>query len=247
MRNPIATLNSATNRLYHRVTRRPHYMTVYGRMVDRAVAEAETIIHLGAGPMWLGRVCTVSLDGKTVWAVDPDAEALARNPSPHRIEAFGESIPLPDQSIDAIVCEHVVEHLDDPAGVLREAHRLLRPGGRVVFTTPNLLSYSGLATHLTPQWFHDLYIGWLRKDGAARSEDPYPTRFRMNTVGAIQRLAETAGLEVEELWTGVDHATYTWPLPVIHQMATAWHIVLDKVDALAPLRITLTATLRKPR
>lgn len=239
----IQKCNGATNRWFRERTDRPHYFDVYRRMVDEAVGPAECIIHLGAGAMGLDRIASVPLGDKTVWAVDPDASALERNPNPNRIQAFGESIPLPDAIAQAIICEHVVEHLERPEEVLREAGRLLEPGGRFVFTTPNLWSYSGLATHLTPQWFHDFWIAKLREQSAGRTEAPYPTCYRMNSVSSVQRIAAAAGFDIEELWTGVDYPTYTYPLPVVHQLATAWHYLLDRVDALAPFRITITATL----
>lgn len=245
LRPLIARLNGATNSLYRRLATRPHYLEVYGRMVDRAVTDSDAIIHLGCGPLGFDQVCRVPLQGKTVYAVDPDAEALARNPCPNRIVAYGEAVPLPSGCADTVVLEHVVEHLDDPAAVLREAHRLLRPGGRVVFTTPNLLSYSGLATHLTPMQFHVWYLGLMRRGGSGGKRDPYPTVFHMNTIGKIRQIAADTGFEVEELSTGVDWPTYTWPLPVIHQLAALWHLVLDRVEALAPLRITLTVSLRR--
>lgn len=247
LRSLVSRLNGATNQLYRRLATRPHYIEEYKRMVDRAVADSAAVIHLGCGPLDFAEVCRVPLAGKTVYAVDPDAEALARNPCPNRVVAFGESVPLPDACVDTVVLEHVVEHLDDPTAVMHEAYRLLRPGGRVVFTTPNLLSYSGLATHLTPLRFHVWYLALLRREGAARAEEPYPTVFRMNTLRKVRQIATGAGFEIEELTTGVDWPTYTYPLPVVHQLAAAWHLVLDRLDVFAPVRITITVSLRKPR
>lgn len=47
-------------------------------------------------------------------------------------------IPLPDGSIDTIFCCSVLEHTHDPAAILREFRRILRPGGHVVLSVPFL-------------------------------------------------------------------------------------------------------------
>lgn len=47
-----------------------------------------------------------------------------------------DKIPLPDESLDSILCTEVLEHVPDPLAVWKEFHRLLRPGGKVLLTTP---------------------------------------------------------------------------------------------------------------
>jgi SAM-dependent methyltransferase len=44
---------------------------------------------------------------------------------------------FPDDSFDLIWCSEVIEHLDDPAFFRDEALRVLKPGGKLVLTTPN--------------------------------------------------------------------------------------------------------------
>jgi SAM-dependent methyltransferase len=47
-----------------------------------------------------------------------------------------DNVPLPDACKDAILCTEVLEHVPDPLAVWMEFNRLLRPGGRVLLTTP---------------------------------------------------------------------------------------------------------------
>src|SRR6266478_6557605 len=48
-----------------------------------------------------------------------------------------EKLPWPNQSMEAITCMHLIEHLKDSTLLLLEAARLLKPGGRIYFETPH--------------------------------------------------------------------------------------------------------------
>jgi SAM-dependent methyltransferase len=45
-------------------------------------------------------------------------------------------LPVEDASFDAVVCTEVLEHVAEPASVLAELSRVLRPGGRLLLTVP---------------------------------------------------------------------------------------------------------------
>ena len=47
-------------------------------------------------------------------------------------------MPIDDESLDAVVSFHVLEHVDSPAEFLRHVNRILRPGGLVHLEVPNL-------------------------------------------------------------------------------------------------------------
>jgi SAM-dependent methyltransferase len=61
------------------------------------------------------------------------ADLSDRRPVTHRINI--EDTGLPDAGFDVIICNHVLEHVDD-AKALAEMRRLLRPGGRALLMTP---------------------------------------------------------------------------------------------------------------
>jgi SAM-dependent methyltransferase len=95
---------------------------------------------------------------------------------------------FPDQSFDAIVSSHVIEHVHDPVGLLRECRRILRPDGKLVIITPNIAS-----------WGH----AWFRSNWLAL--DP-PRHLHLFNPTSLRRAAEKAGLTVFNLITTVREA-----------------------------------------
>ena len=48
---------------------------------------------------------------------------------------------FPTASFDVVMASHIIEHINDPAGLVREVHRILAPGGRFFITTPNIAGF----------------------------------------------------------------------------------------------------------
>jgi SAM-dependent methyltransferase len=71
-------------------------------------------------------------------------------------------IGLPDASVDTVISCETIEHLPDPVQALREFHRVLRPGGRLILTTPNYFGPFGL------------YRAYLRLRGRRYTEGDQP-------------------------------------------------------------------------
>ncbi len=62
-------------------------------------------------------------------------QQLAERARFEQIDA-GEPLPFANESFDAVVCIDAINHLPDRSAALTEWHRLLKPGGRLLFTDP---------------------------------------------------------------------------------------------------------------
>jgi len=99
---------------------------------------ARSAVEIGAGPY--PAVAAAKNGWKRCVAVDPLAKGYVEEgllppacDSVTYIEAPGEDIPLPANFADLVICENCLDHVTDPAAVVREMFRLLRPGGYVWF------------------------------------------------------------------------------------------------------------------
>lgn len=123
----------------------------------------------------------------------------------------------------------------------REVARVLKPGGVLLFKTPNKWHYMPTIARMTPHGFHQ-FVNRLR----GRAEvDTFPTRYRTNTKGDVQRLAAAAGFTVEsvELIEGrPEYLRMTWPTYLVGSL---YERIVNATNYLAPFRILLVGTLRK--
>lgn len=109
------------------------------------LAPGSVVVDAGAGEgygaaMLPGHVIALEYDGAAC------AHLHRAYPTVAVTQANLDVLPLRTRSVDAITCLQVVEHLWDLRGFLRECRRVLRPGGELVVTTPQRLTFSaGLA------------------------------------------------------------------------------------------------------
>jgi SAM-dependent methyltransferase len=117
-------------------------MAIHKRIELDALARARPTgrgLDIGSGNGYVGGLLMQMTAIEALHGVDPVAvfehEVLA-----HGYTGFSateaSAIPLPDGSFDFAVSICVLEHIPDLDAALREAHRLVVPGGRLLFTTP---------------------------------------------------------------------------------------------------------------
>ncbi len=138
--DPAENTAGRLEELYRRWVLRDHV-----RFVARALEDMDAgglILDIGCGGGLFPRMLrergyrAVGLD------LSPQAAALAWKR--HGVPAVAGEIsqsPVAPNSCAAVTMFHVLEHLDQPECYLREAHRLLRPGGRLIVQVPNAASW----------------------------------------------------------------------------------------------------------
>lgn len=86
--------------------------------------------------------------------LDPTAAESAREVCDEVLVGDVESMELPFEagSFDAVVCGDVIEHLRDPQRFLERLRPLLRTGGRLVLTTPNVANWAMRLGLLAGRW-----------------------------------------------------------------------------------------------
>jgi SAM-dependent methyltransferase len=114
-------------------------------LLKRYDIKADVLIDLGCGDGCLTVEMAKVVGASEVYCIDVEQRALAaaasRGLRTFAIDLSSDRFPLPDQSVDLATALEVIEHLSNPDNMLREVRRVLRAGGHLLLTTPNLASW----------------------------------------------------------------------------------------------------------
>jgi 2-polyprenyl-3-methyl-5-hydroxy-6-metoxy-1,4-benzoquinol methylase len=213
---------------------------LFRERILQVIGPQTRLLDLGAGAGILqamnfrelaGQVCGVDLDPR-----------VEQNPflDEGRVAEAGE-IPYPDASFDVVVADNVMEHLDHPDQVFREIARVLRPGGKLLFKTPNRSHYMPLIARLTPHRFHQ----WVNRLRGRHETDTFPTRYLCNSPAQVRRIAATSGLQIECLELIEGRPEYLRITTPTYLVGLAYERLVNSAPSLARFRILLVATLSK--
>ena len=110
--------------------------------------------------------------------------------------ASAERLPHSDASLDVVVADSLLEHLDNPAQALAEWARVLRPGGTLLVWSPNRFSLA-IDPHVRLWGLGFLPRRWQAPYVKLRRGAMWPPRCL--SPGEAQRLAQNAGFRSVEL------------------------------------------------
>lgn len=161
-----------------------------GWILDDLNLSPSTVLEVGCGkgkwlPFWSERFSGCQLSGCDI---SENALKAARE---RGVEAdlriiTDDKLPFDDDSFDFVACIEVIEHVPDPDRLLSRIHRVLKPGGYLLITTPcaNALSLDWFCAHLRP---------------GGRIRTPYGVRWYMEDPSHLHRMKSK---ELEQLAAG---------------------------------------------
>jgi len=134
----------------------------YVEQAEQRIANAHRLLDLvpsGGRLLEIGCACGFLLLAARERGFTAEGVEMSAWASAHARDQYGldvrtgnlESLALPAGSYDVVVLADVIEHLTDPRRTLRDIHRVLRPGGRLLLLTPDVGSLT--ARLLGPRWW----------------------------------------------------------------------------------------------
>ncbi len=213
-------------------------MPFYRWMLDSIDASTALVLNVGAGPTPSPAFRRLRGRVRHLVGVDPDPVVLTNTDLDEAYVNDGVNLPFPANHFDVVYADWTLEHVDRPQPFLREIERVLKPAGSFWFRTTNLRHYVTVISAHTPQWVHRLLANRVRalpKDW----HDPWPTRYRMNTPGAVTRALLGAGFATVETRMVESVPNYLQFNPFFFRIGVAYERLVNRYERLAPLRLIM--------
>lgn len=183
----VKTLFDAVAPRYNAIT----HSYALRRRIEFFVSHAQKdCLEVGAGTGEISKALKQA--GHHVIATDVAPQMVTQIRNKIGVEAVicdAESLPFPDASFDTVIGAEMIYYLDHPERFLSEAHRVLKPGGRLLLSSAN----ANIAR------FYDSLRAFLRTLGLGRGtyfDDPVR---QFPSSKELMRLLRNTGFEIREI------------------------------------------------
>ncbi len=221
-------------------------LVVEGRTLDVACGVAR----LAAG---------VSERGGQGWGLEPSQEMLGLSRWLFRadrvllVRGIAEVLPFRAGSFDRVICQGSLDHFVYPHEFMKEAARVLRPGGRLVVAAANYHSLSCRAGRLFHKWTRDFVPG--RWPSGRPYWQPPPDHHHRGDLPFVQRLGghdlwleRVYGVSLLWLFRGVGGGRWgKWLDELPSAVAQALLVTLDRIAYVAPPLADMIVSVWRPR
>lgn len=219
-----------------------HPYRILDRRIFREVKPSSCVLEIGCGRT---APCLRQLQGRAgkLYGIDvvpfsiEDNDLILLNESADQMNSVG------GRTMHLVFSRSVMEHIENPEATLQEVFRVLKPGGKYIFLTPNRYDYASIIASLTPNQFHSKIV---RMTEGRDVIDTFPTFYRSNSFSRIRELSEGAGFEIEELARLGQYPAYLQFNRILFWLGCLYEKGLETIPALDCLKGWIICTLRKP-
>ncbi|HEY7351027.1 MAG TPA: class I SAM-dependent methyltransferase [Ktedonobacterales bacterium] len=185
-------------------------LVLYCEAIDAHVQPDTHVLDIGCGHADF--LASVYAKTPYTYGIDPDAEALSKNTTiTHAVVGTVDHLPFEDNSFDLIVAAWVFEHLERPERACQEIYRALKPGGRLIFLTPNSWNYNVWIIRLIPHHFHDFFTRRLYQ---RQEHDTYRVQYKINSPRRIPGILLPIGFKEEQVILNGDPSYISFNKPL---------------------------------
>jgi SAM-dependent methyltransferase len=131
---------------------------------------------------------------RRVVGVDLDARIYSNLDIDYPVVANIENVDLESEHFDLIICQWLVEHLENPVNTFANFRRILKKDGTVLIFTANRFHYVSLAYGITPKVIREKFYDLLDTE-----QEPFKVFYRSNTPTKLENNMKQAGFKTVEL------------------------------------------------
>lgn len=164
--------------------------------VNSLIKKGDIVVNLGAGrsAFYHDDYCDIRKKIQTLRMNEPakiigcDIDPVVlENMSTDKNILIGDDgkLPFENQSIDVIVTDMVLEHVENPGVFCEEITRVLKPGGYLCARTPHKYNYVSIAANIVPNKIHSKLLSLIQP--LRKAEDVFPTAYRLNTIADLNK------------------------------------------------------------